>query len=114
MRESMSSYNTSMVLAATSVVILALGDVSRTQTGAIECTVSAIQQKAPAGTTITAAAVVEASGKVPRHCRVDGSVTTPGNAVNFRLGLPTNWNGKFLFHGGAGFGGSIVPIDPGL
>ena len=52
------------------------------------CTVSALQQKAPPGTTITAAAVVAAEGTTPEYCRVDGYVATPGNTVNFRLGLP--------------------------
>jgi feruloyl esterase len=79
-----------------------------------ECTVAAVQGKAPAGTTVTAAAVVEPSGNLPRYCRVDGHVATPGNEVNFRLGLPASWNGKFYFTGVGGLGGTIGSLNAGL
>ena len=62
---------------------------------ATECTVAGVQAKAPKGTTITAATVVAAAENVPQHCRVDGHVEVPGNEVNFRLGLPNAWNGKY-------------------
>ena len=78
------------------------------------CTVSALQQKAPPGTTITATAVVAAEGTTPEYCRVDGYVATPGNTVNFRLGLPAPWNGKFFFEGVGGFGGTIGSLNAGL
>jgi Tannase and feruloyl esterase len=80
----------------------------------VACTVSAIQQKAPAGTTITAAKVVEAKDDQPRHCLVDGHVSTPGNEVNVRVGLPEKWNGKFLFIGVGGLGGNIGQLGSGL
>lgn len=79
-----------------------------------DCTVAALQAKAPAGTTITAAVVVEAAGNVPQHCRVDGHAASPGNEVNFRLGLPTAWNGKYYFVGVGGLGGSIGNLNAGL
>ena len=79
-----------------------------------ECTVVALQQKAPPGTTITAAADVPAEGTTPEYCRVDGHVATPGNTVNFRLGLPAAWNGKFFFEGVGGFGGTIGSLNAGL
>lgn len=82
--------------------------------GSTECTVAAVQAKAPQGTTVTAAAVVEASGKLPKYCKVDGHVATPGNEVNFRLGLPVAWNGKFIFAGVGGTGGTIGSLDAGL
>ena len=44
------------------------------------CTIDALQRLAPAGTTITAAKVVEAAATMPRYCQVDGFVATPGNA----------------------------------
>jgi feruloyl esterase len=78
------------------------------------CTVAELQAKAPAGTTVSSAALVQASGRLPRHCRVDGHVATPGNTVNFRLGLPENWNGKFYFQGVGGLGGTIGSLDTGL
>src|SRR5688572_1169423 len=81
---------------------------------AADCTVTRLQGKAPQGTTITEAAMVEASGNVPRHCRVDGHVAVPGNTVNFRLGLPLTWNGKFYFQGVGGLGGTIGSLNTGL
>src|SRR6188474_2503796 len=71
-----------------------------------DCTVAALQTKAPKGTTITAASVVEAAQGVPQYCKVEGHVASPGNEVNFRLGLPTAWNGKYYFVGVGGLGGS--------
>src|SRR4249920_2957534 len=79
-----------------------------------ECTVAALQQKAPPGTTITGATIVPAEGTTPAYCRVDGNVATPGNTVNFRLGLPAAWNGKFFFEGVGGFGGAIGSLNAGL
>ena len=38
----------------------------------------------------------------------------PGNTVNFRVALPDGWNGKFLFLGVGGLGGTIANLDPGL
>src|SRR5262249_29689632 len=37
-----------------------------------------------------------------------------GNAVSFRLGLPTNWNGKYYFVGVGGTGGAFGNLDAGL
>ena len=79
-----------------------------------DCTVTALQAKAPKGTTITGASVVEAAQGVPRYCRVDGHAASPGNEVTFRLGLPTAWNGKYYFVGVGGLGGSIGNLDAGL
>jgi len=81
---------------------------------AIDCSVASLQQKAPQGTTITAAAVIPAEKTTPEYCRVDGHVATPGNTVNFRLGLPASWNGKFYFAGVGGFAGAIGTLTPGL
>src|SRR5947209_3479825 len=94
-------------LAATLATVDAAG--SRT-----DCTVPAVQAKAPKGTTITGAVVVEATAAVPRYCKVDGHVSVPGNEVNFRLGLPESWNGKYYFVGVGGLGGTIGNLDAGL
>jgi len=80
----------------------------------VDCSVAAIQAKAPAGTTITAAAIVAEAGARPRYCRVDGHVTSVDNEVNFRLGLPDGWNGKLLFQGVGGLGGTIANLDSSL
>jgi feruloyl esterase len=74
------------------------------------------------GTTITSTAVVpsDSVAGLPEYCKVEGFVTTPGdaavpsNTVNFRLGLPTAWNGKFYFQGTGGFAGTIGALDAGL
>jgi feruloyl esterase len=79
-----------------------------------DCTIPSIQAKAPSGTTVIGAKVVEATGKLPKYCQVDGHVATPGNEVNFRLGLPERWNGKYYFVGVGGLGGSIGSLDKGL
>ncbi len=78
------------------------------------CTVEHLQSRAPAGTTITAAADVPASDNIPRHCRVDGHAVSVNNTVNFRVGLPENWNGKFYFQGVGGLGGTIGSLNAGL
>jgi feruloyl esterase len=80
----------------------------------VDCSLQSIQAKAPRGTTITAAAVVAAADKAPAYCRVEGHVAVPGNEVNFRLGLPDGWNGKFYFSGVGGLGGRIGSLDKGL
>jgi len=95
------------------LLVLAPGPAGRAGAQAA-CDVAAIQDTAPAGTTITAAAVVPAAGARPQYCRVDGHVTSVGNEVNFRLGLPDGWNGKFLFQGVGGLGGTIANLDASL
>ena len=80
---------------------------SPTRSAAIDCSRSAIQSVAPSNTTIISA--TPQSDPVP-YCDVLGYVTTtnPGpNQVNFELGLPADWNGRFLFVGNGGFGGSL-------
>ena len=103
------------LLVVVSVVLLNLPSSDmRAASSALECSVTALQSKAPAGTTITAAAMVPAEKSTPEYCRVDGHVATPGNTVNFRLGLPAAWNGKFYFAGIGGFGGTFGQIATGL
>ena len=79
-----------------------------------DCTVERLQQRSPAGTTLTGAAMVEAAANVPAYCRVDGHAASQGNTVNFRLGLPMQWNGKFYFQGVGGLGGTIGSLNGGL
>jgi feruloyl esterase len=78
------------------------------------CSVADLQQKSPAGTTIASAVLTPPKDEVPEHCLVDGAVATPGNSVNFRVGLPTKWNSKFLFQGVGGFAGSLASLNEGL
>jgi len=81
---------------------------------ALPCAVDVLQKTAPAGTTITAAKLVEPTGTQPRHCQVDGHVATPGNEVEFQLGLPEQWNGKYYFVGVGGLGGRLGNLGAGL
>lgn len=52
---------------------------------------------------------------LPAHCVVDGStnartgVDGKSYAIGYRLTLPDNWNGRFLFMGGGGNDGTIGP-----
>lgn len=87
---------------------------AQSATNAAACSVAALQSMAPQGTSITAANMVDVTPKLPRYCRVDGHVATPGNTVNFRLGLPEGWNGKYYFQGIGGLGGTIGSLDTGL
>ena len=80
----------------------------------VACDVAAIQAKAPPGTTITAAAVVRAEAASRATARWTVMWPSPGNEVNFRLGLPERWNGKFYFFGVGGLGGTIGSLDTGL
>ena len=110
--------NAHVVVLSTAVIAVAglAADVS-TQGGApasSRCSVARIQAGAPKDTTVSAASLVEATDGVPRHCRVDGQVAVPGNTVNFRLGLPETWNGKFYFQGVGGTGGTIGSLNTGL
>ena len=62
---------------------------------------------APSDTTIVSATL---QATPVSYCFVFGYVTTthPGpNHVNFELGLPDAWNGRFLFIGNGGFAGSF-------
>jgi feruloyl esterase len=73
----------------------------------LPCTQPAIQSIAPPDTTIVSA--TEQSNPVS-YCDVRGYVTTnnPGpNQINFELGLPNVWNGRFLFIGNGGLAGSF-------
>jgi feruloyl esterase len=106
--------NVSLVLGMFALAAFINGDSGAKAASTAECSVAGLQQKAPPDTTITAAVAVPAEGKTPEYCRVDGHVATPGNTVNFRLGLPAAWNGKFLFEGVGGFGGSIAQLTNGL
>jgi hypothetical protein len=60
-------------------------------------------QDAP--TQLTAAKPVDAKGKLPAYCRIEGYVAPQ---VGFELRLPlSTWNGKFLALGSGGTGGAI-------
>lgn len=104
-----------LIVTTAAAAVAAFGAHASTQTlNTASCTVSALQAKAPADTTITAVMVVPAAENQPDFCQVDGHVATPGNQVNFRLALPERWNGKYYFSGVGGLGGNLGSLTAGL
>ncbi|RKT20798.1 feruloyl esterase [Paraburkholderia sp. RAU2J] len=80
------------------------------------CTAKSISALNVSNVTITAATAIPASGALPAHCQVTGSVVTEGDGgpqghANFAVYLPTKWNQKFLFNGNAGFDGNVQPAS---
>ncbi len=62
-----------------------------------------------APTRVVTAQVVNASGKVPQYCRVEGYIAPQ---VGFEFHLPLEkWNGKFLMQGCGGFCGSLQGLE---
>jgi len=54
-------------------------------------------------------------GALPEYCRVSGVIDERIGqngrpyAIGFAMALPEKWNGRFLFQGGGGFNGSVLP-----
>ncbi len=69
----------------------------------------------PAGTPIAAGPMHRVIGGQPAHCLVRGEsahhVGKDGTAYGdrFELRLPVDWNGRFLFQGGGGLDGVLMP-----
>ena len=61
-----------------------------------------------------------ATAALPAYCRVDGTIDPRTGAggkpygIGFAIALPENWNGRFLFQGGGGFNGSVLPPLGGM
>ena len=53
-------------------------------------------------------------GTLPAYCRasgvIDERIGRNGRlyAIRYSIALPGQWNGRFLFQGGAGFNGTVV------
>lgn len=71
---------------------------------------------------VASAVEVAASGALPAHCKVNGSLNARTGidgkpyAIGFELRtpVPAAWNGKFFFQGGGGTNGFIVPATGNL
>lgn len=71
---------------------------------------------------VVSAAAVAASGALPAHCQITGSLNERTGldnkpyAIGFELRAPlaAAWNGKFFFQGGGGTNGFIVPATGNL
>jgi feruloyl esterase len=52
---------------------------------------------------------------MPTYCRVDGTIDKrvgrngKSYAIGFSVALPDDWNGRFLFQGGGGLNGAVMP-----
>src|SRR3984893_6890781 len=60
-------------------------------------------------TTITSATMVPATGSTPAYCNV---FVTVAPQTDIQVQLPTNWKGRYLHLGGAGFDGTIPTTAP--
>jgi hypothetical protein len=72
-------------------------------------------QRIPAGPAPVGPGGAAPTVNLPAYCRLDGVVDHRTGAegvtygIGFALALPENWNGRFLFQGGGGLNGSVVP-----
>jgi hypothetical protein len=64
--------------------------------------------RAAGGSTALAAAMVPASGPVPTHCKVTGTIPPQ---LNFEMAFPDSWNGKLHYGGGGGMNGAVPPLS---
>jgi hypothetical protein len=63
------------------------------------------------GATVADAVIVDATGGLPKYCKVTGAIAAATNgapAINFQVNLPATWNSKALQYGGGGLNGSLV------
>lgn len=114
------------LLAATAIQpARSAGEDAETKSAATRCT--AFAGMSQPGVIIRKAEVVQAGtlpaggggpppvGEVPAHCLVQGVINPRTGAggrefgIGFELRLPLAWNGRFLFQGGAGLDGQIMP-----
>src|ERR1043166_6164518 len=68
-----------------------------------------------AGTLPSGPGTAGSTAKLPAYCRLDGIIDRRTGAagvsygIGFALALPEPWNGRFLFQGGGGLNGSVLP-----
>src|SRR3954470_8339094 len=60
----------------------------------------------PHNVTLTAATAKTTSGAA--YCQIDGVIAPEPSHIRFSVGLPTNWNGRFVMSGDGGFDGSVA------
>ena len=69
---------------------------------AVDC--AAMNKTTPAGVVLTAQRIA-ASGAVPEHCRIRGTIPAE---IGFDINLPTKWNGRVWMYGNGGFAGEAA------
>ena len=100
--------------AAFAIAVAALGSHVSGQTATVACAVAPLQQKAPQGHHHHRSESDRGQRQPAALLPSRRPTATPGNEVNFRLGLPERWNGKYYFVGVGGLGGTIGRLDAGL
>src|SRR5580700_8422053 len=84
-----------------------------TLSAAVNCSVEGLRGLSIAHLKVTSATLTPAAPPKQEYCDVKGSVATDGegagpNSAAFYLMLPANWNGKYMFSGTRGTGGSLT------
>jgi feruloyl esterase len=87
---------------------------------AADCSVDGLNALNIAQIKVTSAILMAATPPTQEYCDVKGAVATDGegagsSSAGFELMLPANWNGKYMFSGVRGTGGSLAsaanPVD---
>lgn len=94
------------------LLALVLGLLCSTAWAGVDCSVSAFKAVVPAGVVVTSAK--QKSTDKAEYCAVEGTMVTSNNQLRFRLGLPADWNGKFLYEAPGGGAGVLVDIHEGV
>lgn len=98
--------SSSLLAAVTSALV------STAAWAAPECSIAALARLQPAGVEITSVKRKVADGT--EFCLVEASMETVNNQLRFSLGLPKNWNGKYLFEATGGSVGVLVDVAPAV
>jgi feruloyl esterase len=94
-------------------LVMALAHDAGAIEGAGECTAERLSSIAGSRLHIESVTSVSAAGPVGAHCAVAGYIEH-GTRIGVTLGLPEQWNGKFLFLGVGGFAGVTAPLQGGI
>lgn len=102
------------------VAALAVAALAPAMASAVDCSPQALNALQIQHLQVATAKVVPAALPRQEYCDVKGSVTTDGEgagpgSAGFELMLPAHWNGKYVFGGSRGEGGSLQssanPVD---
>jgi feruloyl esterase len=108
------------IRAMSSIAMLAAAAVAPAIASAVDCSLQSLNALHTAHLQVTSARVVPAALPRQEYCDVKGSVATRGEgagpgSAGFELLLPAHWNGKYMFGGSRGEGGSLQssanPVD---
>ena len=100
--------------AAATLSLIALGVAPGLAHAAPACTAEAVTALNVANFALASVKEATADGPFPARCVVEGTLATDGdgaepNSARLRVQLPQTWNGKLVFFGVGGLGGSLDP-----